>query len=92
MHESQGQNLALTVLYVPHSLDSGWGSGLALRVKAGARGGGAGDVAGDGSGDGPGGGTKKVDRCKATCKREVKLPWREAGPPNHHDDKVVSDQ
>ena len=21
-----------------------------------------------------------------------KLPWREAGPPNHHDDKVVSDQ
>jgi len=25
-------------------------------------------------------------------KREFKLPWREAGPPNHHDDKVVSDQ
>ena len=21
-----------------------------------------------------------------------KLPWREAGPPNHHDDKVYSDQ
>ena len=21
-----------------------------------------------------------------------KLPWREAGPPNHHDDKVDSDQ
>ena len=20
------------------------------------------------------------------------LPWREAGPPNHHDDKAVSDQ
>jgi hypothetical protein len=20
------------------------------------------------------------------------LPWREAGPPNHHDDKVNSDQ
>ena len=20
------------------------------------------------------------------------LPWREAGPPNHHDDKVDSDQ
>jgi len=30
--------------------------------------------------------------CKATCKREFKLPWREAGPPNHHDDKVDSDQ
>ena len=25
-------------------------------------------------------------------KREVKLPWREAGPPNPHDDKVDSDQ
>ena len=25
-------------------------------------------------------------------KREFKLPWREAGPPNHHDDKVGSDQ
>ena len=25
-------------------------------------------------------------RCKATCKREVKLPWREAASPNHHDD------
>ena len=23
---------------------------------------------------------------------ELCLPWREAGPPNHHDDKVVSDQ
>ena len=23
--------------------------------------------------------------------REFKLPWREAGPPNHHDDKVDSD-
>ena len=23
---------------------------------------------------------------------EFKLPWREAGPPNHHDDKVDSDQ
>jgi len=30
--------------------------------------------------------------CKATWKREYKLPWREAGPPNHHDDKMVSDQ
>ena len=24
--------------------------------------------------------------------REFKLPWREAGPPNHHDDDVDSDQ
>ena len=31
-------------------------------------------------------------RCKAIWKREFKLPWREAGPPNHHDDKVGSDQ
>jgi len=31
-------------------------------------------------------------RCKATWKREFKLPWREAGPPNHHDDKEDSDQ
>ena len=31
-------------------------------------------------------------RYKATRKREFKLPWREAGPPNHHDDKVDSDQ
>ena len=23
-------------------------------------------------------------RCKATWEREIKLPWREAGPPNHH--------
>ena len=23
---------------------------------------------------------------------KFKLPWREAGPPNHHDDKVDSDQ
>ena len=22
----------------------------------------------------------------------IQLPWREAGPPNHHDDKVDSDQ
>ena len=29
---------------------------------------------------------------KATWKREFKLPWREAGPPNHHDDEVDSDQ
>jgi len=31
-------------------------------------------------------------RYKATWKREFNLPWREAGPPNHHDDKVDSDQ
>ena len=30
-------------------------------------------------------------KCKAAWKREFKLPWREAGPPNHHDDKVDSD-
>ena len=24
--------------------------------------------------------------------REFRLPWREAGPPNHHDDKADSDQ
>ena len=26
-------------------------------------------------------------RCKATWKWKFQLPWREAGPPNHHDDK-----
>ena len=31
-------------------------------------------------------------RCKATRKREFKLSWREAGPPNHLDDKVDSGQ
>jgi len=31
-------------------------------------------------------------RVSDTWKREFKLPWREAGPPNHHDDKVDSDQ
>ena len=31
-------------------------------------------------------------RCKATWEREFKLPWREAGPPNHLDAKVDSDQ
>ena len=30
--------------------------------------------------------------CKATWKRKFKLPWREAGPPNHLNDKVDSDQ
>ena len=28
----------------------------------------------------------------ATRKREFKLPWREAGPPSHFDDRVDSDQ
>ena len=36
--------------------------------------------------------SRKVDRCKATWKREFKLPRREASPPYHHDDKVDSDQ
>ena len=30
--------------------------------------------------------------CKATWKMESMLPWREAGPPDHHDDKVDSDE
>ena len=32
------------------------------------------------------------DRYKATWERVFKLSWREAGPPNHNDDKVDSDQ
>ena len=31
-------------------------------------------------------------RCKATWKRESKLPWREAAPLNHYDDGVDSGQ
>jgi len=31
-------------------------------------------------------------RYEATWKREFKLPWREADPPNHLDDKVDPDQ
>ena len=34
----------------------------------------------------------KEGRCKATWKKEFKNPWREAGPLNHHDDSVDSDQ
>jgi len=34
--------------------------------------------------------SRKVD-VRLPGKREVKLQWREAGPPNHHDDKVDSD-
>ena len=30
--------------------------------------------------------------CRALLLWELKLPWREAGPPNHHDDKADSDQ
>ena len=29
---------------------------------------------------------------KASWTRQLKLPWREAGPHNHHDDQVDSDQ
>jgi len=29
---------------------------------------------------------------KLLGERQFKLPWREAGPPNHRDDKVDSDQ
>ena len=32
------------------------------------------------------------DRCKAIWKRGFKLSWREAGLPNHANDKVDSDQ
>ena len=38
------------------------------------------------------GGWPSEGRCKATWKRELKLPWRKAGPPDHHDDRVNSDQ
>ena len=35
----------------------------------------------------------EIDTDVPPCwKREFKLPWREAGPPNHHDAKVESDQ
>ena len=34
----------------------------------------------------------KEGRCKATRNREFNLSWREAGPPDNHDDKVVSGQ
>ena len=41
-------------------------------------------------------GTPVGQRINASLKRdsprEFELPWREAGPPNHHDDKVDSDQ
>ena len=31
-------------------------------------------------------------RFKATWEGKVKIPWREAGPPNYHDDEVDSDR
>jgi len=34
----------------------------------------------------------RVGRCQATWKRQFELPRREAGPPNHHDEKADSDQ
>ena len=33
-----------------------------------------------------------VGNTDPTWKREFKLPWREAGPPNYHDAKMASDQ
>ena len=36
-------------------------------------------------------GTRKVG-VRLPQKREFKLPWREAGTPDHHDDRVDSDQ
>jgi hypothetical protein len=33
---------------------------------------------------------RRVD-ARLTGKGEIKLPWREAGPPNYHDDEVNSD-
>ena len=37
-------------------------------------------------------GVELEGRCRATKKKEFKLPWREAGPPNHLNDAVNSDQ
>ena len=37
-------------------------------------------------------GNTKEGKCKATWKREFKLPWCEASAPHHHDEKVDSDQ
>jgi len=34
---------------------------------------------------------RKVD-IRLPENKEFKLSWRKAGPPNHHDDKVDSDQ
>ena len=40
----------------------------------------------------PGSGGFRVLTCKATWIVFFNLPWREAGPSKHHDDKVDSDQ
>ena len=37
-------------------------------------------------------GTAWEGRYKAPWKREFTIPWREAGPPNHLNDKLDSDQ
>ena len=34
---------------------------------------------------------RKVD-VRLPEKKRLKVPWREAGPPHHHDDKVDSDE
>ena len=34
----------------------------------------------------------EAGNCEATWKREFKLLCREVGPPNHHDDRVDSDE
>ena len=36
--------------------------------------------------------TYEEGRCKPTWETKFKLAWREAGPPNHHDDEEDSDQ
>ena len=35
---------------------------------------------------------EELGKWEVRWKREFKFSWREAGPPNHHDDKVDSDQ
>ena len=46
-------------------------------------------VAGRGAGSS---GVRRGRRGEEEGPRDSKLPWREAGPPNHHDDTVDSDQ
>ena len=38
------------------------------------------------------GGALQDGECKATWEREFKLRWREAGPPDHHDNHADSDR
>ena len=40
---------------------------------------------------GPSAGAGQDRRSASGAGRARELPWREAGPPNHHDDKVDSD-